>query len=96
MQKVAKEYMGTVNTPEVKARLQMGAHPPASPTLTNLASLRDVFIAREGRLLAQLGRKMAGARGEQVFEVRLHPTISCQIPSAFSNSAFGPSTNYST
>ncbi|KAK9840200.1 hypothetical protein WJX74_005380 [Apatococcus lobatus] len=68
MQKVAKEYMGTVNMPEVKARLQAGAQPPASPSLTSLASLRDIFIAREGRLLAQLGRKMAGARGEAVFE----------------------------
>ena len=69
MQKVAKEYMGTVNMPEVKARLQAGAQPPASPSLTSLSSLAVIFIAREGRLLAQLGRKMAGARGEAVFEV---------------------------
>ncbi|KAK9829677.1 hypothetical protein WJX72_007299 [[Myrmecia] bisecta] len=72
MQKVAKEYLFTVGSPRVRARIQAGQQP-----LTNISGnqlrdfevLRRIYVAREGRLLGQLAAKMQGAGKDDTFDV---------------------------
>lgn len=74
MQKVAKEYLVTLNEPDVRARLAAGAAPPtlAAGDLTSLDALRAAFAAREGAHAACLATAMDAARraggAEAVFD----------------------------
>lgn len=63
MQKVAKEYMTTMRSPAVQARLKAGQTAiRASPTsLTQPEVIQHCFAARDGRLLGTLANKMAAA-----------------------------------
>jgi acyl-CoA oxidase len=74
MQKVAKEYLATLNEPDVRARLAAGASPPrlSVADLASLDALRAAFAAREGALAAALATKMDAAKraggGDAVFD----------------------------
>lgn len=71
-QKVAKELSTAARTvPVVQARMR--ALPPtvgSAAALRDLPTLQALFTAREGRLLTQLTRRMAGLRGgKEVYDV---------------------------
>ena len=56
MQKVAKEYMTTMRSPAVQARLKAGQTPlkASASSLGQADSIRQCFAARDGRLLGLL------------------------------------------
>jgi acyl-CoA oxidase len=64
MQKVAKEYLVTLDEPDVRARLAAGAarKPVGVADLGSLTALRAAFAAREGARAASLATKMAAAK----------------------------------
>lgn len=71
-QKVAKELSTAARAaPAVQARMR--ATPPSirsAAALLDLPTLQALFTAREGRLLTQLTRRMAGLRGgDEVYDV---------------------------
>ncbi|EIE22640.1 acyl-CoA oxidase [Coccomyxa subellipsoidea C-169] len=70
MQKVAKEYLSTLDQAQVRDRLRAGSSPPnlSGGQLRDVNALRGVFVAREGRLLGALAAKMRGVSGEAVFD----------------------------
>lgn len=63
MQKVAKEYMTTMRSPAVQARLKAGQSPitAAPDSLTQPEVVQQCFAARDGRLLGMLAAKMTAA-----------------------------------
>lgn len=72
MQKVAKEYMTTMKSAAVQARLKAGQS-PIKATATSICQpdlIQQCFAARDGRLLGLLAKKMAavGAK-EETFDV---------------------------
>lgn len=79
MQKVAKEYMTTMRSAAVQARLKAGQTPiTASPhSLTQPEVIQQCFAARDGRLLGTLAKKMSAA-GQSV--VLIAQRTQCHEP----------------
>ena len=63
MQKVAKEYMTTMRSPAVQARLKAGQTPlkASASSLAQADTIRQCFAARDGRLLGLLVSNRAAA-----------------------------------
>ncbi len=59
VQKVAKELGSTVMQPSVQARI--ASQPPSPHAQLDLATITQLFVVREGRLLRELNATMAGA-----------------------------------
>lgn len=75
-QKAAKELLASMHTPAVKNRISTGARPvyATAHNISELSTLRSLFLARESRAMTTLASAMAHADGSppEIFDTWMH------------------------